>query len=95
MAAAYAFGRISVKNARLWAEYRSRVPATLTPSGGELPLRGKAVAALSGTQPHGDIVAIAFPDAQAAPGWLASHAYWALIALGSEAADVALTIYEG
>lgn len=94
MPGAYAVGRISVKNARLWAEYRSRVPTTLLPWGGELLLRGKAVVALCGAEPHEDIVAIAFPDVQAAQGWFASPDYQALTALRSEAADVVLTIYE-
>ncbi|WP_313312059.1 DUF1330 domain-containing protein [Pulveribacter sp.] len=94
MPVAYAVGRISVKNAQLWAEYRSRVPATLLSWGGELLLRGKAVMALCGAESHEDIVAIAFPDVQAAQGWFASPGYQALTALRSEAADVVLTIYE-
>ena len=94
MAAAYVVGRISVKDARLWAQYRSRVPATLLAWGGELLLRGRVVAPLAGAEPHSDIVAIAFPSVQAAQHWFASPDYQELIALRSEAADVVLTIYE-
>ena len=91
---AYVVGHITVKNAEMWAEYRSRVPATLTPWGGELVFRGKRVAALSGASPHEDIVVIRFPSVAAVNDWFSSPAYQALIPLREQAADVLLLSYE-
>ncbi|WEN42931.1 hypothetical protein CKCBHOJB_02531 [Thauera sp. GDN1] len=91
---AYVVGHITVKNAEMWAEYRSRVPATLTPWGGELVFRGKQVAALSGASPHEDIVVIRFPSVAAVNHWFSSPAYQALIPLREQAADVLLLSYE-
>lgn len=91
---AYVIGHISVKDAALWAEYRSRVPATLAPWGAELLLRGRLLAVLGGTHAHGDTVVIRFPDAAAAAGWFASPAYQALIPLREQAADVVLLSFE-
>ena len=34
-------GHISVRDAEKWAEYRSKVPATLSAWGGELVFRGR------------------------------------------------------
>ncbi|MDI3513295.1 MAG: hypothetical protein PWP40_524 [Rhodocyclaceae bacterium] len=90
----YVVGHITVKNAEMWAEYRSRVPATLTPWGGELVFRGKQVAALSGASPHEDIVVIRFPSVAAVNDWFSSPAYQALIPLREQAADVLLLSYE-
>ena len=40
---AYVIGHITVKDAEKWAEYRSRVPATLEPWRAEVVLRGRKV----------------------------------------------------
>jgi uncharacterized protein (DUF1330 family) len=87
-------GHITVKDAALWAEYRSRVPATLAPWGGELLLRGKRFAVLAGEHRHTDVVVIRFPDRAALEGWHASAAYQALVPLRQQAADVVLLGYE-
>lgn len=94
MSNAYVVGQITVKNPELWAEYRDQVPATLSPWGGELVFRGKQVAALSGENPHPDIVVIRFPSVAAVNSWFLSPAYQALIPLRQQAADVVLTSYE-
>lgn len=94
MSDAYVVGQITVKHPEMWAEYRSRVPATLTPWGGELVFRGKKVATLAGENPHADIVVIRFPSVAAVNGWFGSPAYQALIALRQQAADVVLLSYE-
>ncbi|GAA3997866.1 coronamic acid biosynthesis protein CmaL [Comamonas faecalis] len=90
---AYVVGRITVKDAALWAEYRSKVPDTLSPWGAELLFRGEAVATLGGYEEHSDIVTIGFPSVEAARGWFASPAYQALVALRQRAADVVLVVY--
>ena len=41
MSDAYVVGHITVKNAQMWAEYRSKVPQTLAPWGAELVFRGR------------------------------------------------------
>lgn len=94
MSNAYIVGQITVKNPELWAEYCSKVPATVAPWGGELVFRGKQVAALAGASPHPDIVVIRFPDLAALDSWFSSAAYQALIPLRQQAAEVLLLSYE-
>lgn len=93
--AAYVIGHLTVKDAALWAEYRSRVPATLAPWGAELLLRGTKTAVLSGEHAYDDTVVIRFPNRAALDGWHASAAYQALIPLRARAADLVLIAYEG
>ena len=93
MSTACLIGHITVKDEALWAEYRSKVPATLAPWGGELLLRGKRFAVLSGEHSYTDVVVIRFPDQAALDGWHASAAYQALIPLRQRAADVVLLGY--
>ena len=93
MSHAYLVGQITVRNPEKWAEYTSQVPGTLAPWGAELVFRGKQVAALSGENPHPDIVVIRFPDVSALNQWFSSPAYQSLIPLRSEAAEVVLLSY--
>jgi uncharacterized protein (DUF1330 family) len=95
MTAAYVVGHLTVKDTEKWAEYRSQVPATLAPWGGEVVLRGKQVAILAGEHPHSDVVVIRFPDQDAAQGWYSSAAYQALIPLRQQAAEMVLISYDG
>lgn len=94
MSYAYVVGHITVKHPELWAEYRIKVPETLAPWGAELVFRGKQVTALSGENPHGDIVVIRFPNVAAVNGWFSSSAYQALIPLRRQAAEMVLLSYE-
>jgi uncharacterized protein (DUF1330 family) len=94
MTHAYIVGHITVKNPELWAEYRSKVPGTLAPWGGELVFRGKQLAALSGENAHSDIVVIRFPSVAALNGWFSSADYQALVPLRQQAADMVLLSYE-
>jgi uncharacterized protein (DUF1330 family) len=91
---AYLIGHITVRDPQKWAEYRSRVPATLEPWGAELVFRGRRAAVLSGAHAHPDAVVIRFPSAAALTGWHGSPAYQALIPLREQAAEVALIAYE-
>ena len=91
---AYVVGHITVKNSEMWAEYRSKVPETLAPWGGELVFRGKQVAVLSGEHAHPDIVVIRFPSVAAVNGWFSSPAYQSLIPLRRQAAEMVLLSYE-
>ncbi len=92
--AAFVIGHITIKNPGKYAEYRSKVPATLAPWGGEVVFRGRRIATLSGKDLHGDAVVIRFPDAAAATGWYASSAYQSLIPVREQAAEIVLAIYE-
>lgn len=94
MSHAYVVGHIMVKNPEMWGEYRSQVPSTLAPWGGELVFRGKQVAALSGENHHPDIVVIRFPNVAAVNGWFSSAAYQSLIPLRQQAAEMVLLSYE-
>lgn len=94
MSTACLIGHITVKDEALWAEYRSKVPATLAPWGGELLLRGRRLAVLAGEHSHTDVVVIRFPDQASLSGWYASAAYQTLISLRQRAADVVLLAYE-
>jgi len=91
---AYVIGHISVKDPVKWAEYRSLVPGTLAPWGAELVLRGQLARVLAGEHPFTNAVVIRFPDLAAVNNWYASPAYQALIPLRTEAADLALLVYE-
>jgi uncharacterized protein (DUF1330 family) len=92
--AAYVIGHITVKNSEKWAEYRMKVPATLAPWGGEVILRGKRVAVLSGAHPYTDTVVIRFPEAEAIAMWYGSPDYQALIPTREQAAEIVLISYE-
>lgn len=94
MSNAYAVGQINVKNPELWAEYRDKVPATLTPHSGELVFRGQQKAGLAGHNSYPDIVVIRFPSLTDLDNWFSSEAYQVLIPLREAAADVVLTSYQ-
>lgn len=94
MSNAYVVGCITVKSPEMWAEYRSKVPGTLAPWGGELVFRGTQVAALAGENPHPDIVVISFPSLAALNRWFSSAAYQSLIPLRQQAAEMVLLSYE-
>jgi uncharacterized protein (DUF1330 family) len=86
-------GHITIHDTTKWAEYRSRVPATLTPWGAELMLRGKTARVLGGRHAHTDVVVIRFPSLAAVDAWFASADYQALIPLRNAAAEVDLVSY--
>jgi len=92
--AAYVIGHITVKDPEKWTEYRGKVPSTLAQWGGELILRGRRVAVLSGEHPYTDTVVIRFPDVDAISGWHSSPAYQGLIPIREQAAEMVLISYE-
>ncbi|MCZ2103045.1 MAG: DUF1330 domain-containing protein [Comamonadaceae bacterium] len=91
---AYLVGHITVKNADKWAEYRSKVPATLAPWGAELVFRGTQAAHYAGEQPSPEIVVIRFPDQASVDRWHTCAAYQALLPVRAQAADVVLSSYQ-
>jgi uncharacterized protein (DUF1330 family) len=93
MSAAYMIGHITIKHPEKWAEYKSRVPATLAPHGGEVVFRGTVDAVLAGDHAHTDVVVLRFPDQAAVHAWHDSPAYQALLPLRMEASDGVLIAY--
>lgn len=91
---AYAVGNYIIKDSDKWAEYRSKVPATLAPWGGELVFRGHTVEVLAGSHRHAGVVILRFADMAALSNWFRSPAYQALIPLRDAGADVDLVAYE-
>jgi uncharacterized protein (DUF1330 family) len=49
-------GHISIKDAGEWAEYRGKVPATLSEWGAEVLFRGKRTDVLTGEHDYSDTV---------------------------------------
>jgi uncharacterized protein (DUF1330 family) len=90
---AYVIGHITVKDSEKWAEYRSRVPATLAPWGADLVCRGNRLDILSGEHHHTDMVVIRFPDANSVSNWFNSLAYQVLIPLRNQAAEMVIVSY--
>ncbi len=91
---AYLIGHVNVRDAARWAQYRSRVPATLAPWGGELLFRGRRADVLAGEQPYTETVVVRFPDLASIDGWHRSAACHAPIPIREAAADLTLTSYE-
>ncbi len=91
---AYIIGHITVIDQEKWMDYRSKVPATLEPWGGELVFRGGLSSVLSGNHKHSDTVVIRFPDLQSLTNWHSSPQYQSLIPLRQEAAEIDLLAYE-
>jgi len=91
---AYIIGHITVVDANKWSEYRSKVPATLEPWGGELVFRGNLSSILSGSHQHKDTVVIRFPDMQSLNNWHNSTDYQSLIPVRQAAAEMDLLAFE-
>jgi uncharacterized protein (DUF1330 family) len=90
---AFAIGHITVLNPDLWDEYRSRVPATLEGTGGELMFRATTARVLGGAHTHEQTVVIRFPDLATLNRWFDSDAYQALVPLRERAAKVDLVAF--
>ncbi len=65
------------------ATYLERIDATLAPYGGRFLVHGGRIDAVEGEWP-GDVVIVAFPDADAARAWYESPAYQEILPLRTE-----------
>ncbi|HEY9281523.1 MAG TPA: DUF1330 domain-containing protein [Eoetvoesiella sp.] len=92
---AYIIGHITVKDPERWAEYCSKVPATVAPWGASLVFRGEGAQVLDGTHAYTDTVVIRFPNRSAINNWHESAAYQALVPIRKQAADVVIISYDG
>ena len=94
MKPAYVIGNITVLDQDKWSEYRSKVPATLSPWEGELVFRGKRLKVLGGKYQHSYTVVIRFPSIDALNNWFNSDDYQALIPIREQAANIDLISYQ-
>jgi uncharacterized protein (DUF1330 family) len=94
MKSAYVIGNITVIDQDKWSEYRSKVPETLIPWGGELVFRGRKSEVLGGQHKHSDNVVIRFPNMTALNNWFSSDEYQALIPIRNQAASMDLISYQ-
>jgi len=94
MKAAYVIGNITIVDNAIWLEYKSKVPATLIPWGGEILLRGNTLKVLAGEYQHTDNVVIRFPNVKALNSWFSSPAYQAIVPLRDQGAKVDLISYQ-
>lgn len=94
MSRAYVVGNVTIRDVEKWAQYVAAIPATITPWGGELMLRGRQAFLLTGQPQHRDLVVLSFPDLASINGWYESPAYQALVPLRDAAATVDLAAYE-
>ena len=93
--AAYCVGRIRVKDAAAWENYRSRVGSTIEQYGGAVLFRGALDGVFSGCADHDQIVALQFADLAAAKRWHDSPAYQSLVGMRDLGAEVSLILYQG
>lgn len=91
---AYVIGHVSVIDNEKWSMYRTAVPETLVPWGGELLLRGTLEKVLAGNHAHSDTVVISFPNIESLNNWFESSDYQALIPLRESAASIDLLSFK-
>ena len=91
---AYVVANVTILDQKKWAEYKSKVGETLTPWGAEVVFRGQKVDALSGKNPHTDIVVLRYPSIDAMKSWVSSDAYQAIVPIRNQGAKMDLTTYE-
>ncbi|VAV91850.1 hypothetical protein MNBD_ALPHA02-365 [hydrothermal vent metagenome] len=91
---AFFIATVTVKDGEKFQEYAVRSKETFDISGGEIVLRGKYVAALTGKASHQAAAIVKFQNMNALDDWYNSKAYQALIPLRDEAADMTIVKYE-
>ncbi|PLC53703.1 hypothetical protein CR155_11940 [Pollutimonas nitritireducens] len=94
MVPAYLIGHIVVKDPLKWAEYCSKVPATVAAWGATLVFRGAHAQVLAGDHAFTDTVVIRFPSRAALNDWHESAAYQAIVPIRLQAADVVIISYD-
>lgn len=90
---AFMIFHVTVNDPETFQTYGQGVPATLKEFGGEVFLRGKANAVVSGEHHHQNVAILRFPDIDAATNWYASPGYQKLIPTRDSAANVVAISY--
>jgi uncharacterized protein (DUF1330 family) len=93
--AAYVIAEVNVTDAKLYDEYRKRVPATVEKYGGRFAVRGGAVESKEGGWAPRRIVVLEFPSMEKARAWYHSPEYAPALALRLKAANAKLILVEG
>lgn len=78
---AYVIVQETIKDQKMFDDYRKDVAATITASGGHFVVRGGNLTVVEGEWPHQRTVIIEFPSRTAAEGWYRSPAYQMLLPL--------------
>ena len=78
---AYVIVQVTIKDQKMFADYRKDVAATITASGGHFVVRGGHLTVVEGEWPHQRTVIIEFPSRAAAEGWYQSPVYQKLLPL--------------
>jgi uncharacterized protein (DUF1330 family) len=90
---AFFIATAKIKNAEKMQAYARAAAATFPAYGGELVLRGKAIAPLAGANDDETAGIVKFPDADALARWYKSSEYQSIIPLREEAADMTIVAY--
>ena len=93
--AAYIIADVDVKDAAGFDEYRTLVPATLTPYGGKFAVRGGKLEALEGTWAPKRLVVLEFPSLDHARRWYDGPEYKNPQAMRFKTAMTNLILVEG
>jgi uncharacterized protein (DUF1330 family) len=92
---AYLVIEIEVSDPEIYAEYKSRVPATLDRFGGRYVVRGGPVVPLAGDWRPERIVILEFPSAEALRSWNDSPEYREIAPLRERSARTRAIALEG
>lgn len=92
---AFVIASETVKDETMFAAYRSQVPATIEPFGGQFIARGGHMTMLEGEWTHPRVVIIEFPSREAAEGWYRSADYQKIISLRLNSTTGNLIIVDG
>jgi uncharacterized protein (DUF1330 family) len=92
---AYVIADVQVNDAERYADYSSRVSATLEPYGGRFLVRGGANETIEGDWLPERLVIIEFPSIDAAHGWYDSPEYQAILGIRHDAATARLILADG
>ncbi|HFD91923.1 MAG TPA: DUF1330 domain-containing protein [Gammaproteobacteria bacterium] len=84
---------VKVKDPQKFQEYARKAGETFAPHGGELVMRGKKDAVLTGDADHQAVGIVRFPDEASLSAWYNSDAYQAIVPLREEAADMVIVSY--
>ena len=93
--AGYIIAQVDITDPEIFENYRSQVPATLKPFGGEFVIRGGAMEELEGEWPIPRVVVIQFPSVEQAKAWWASGKYRGPKTLRQSASHTNLIVVEG
>lgn len=93
--AAYIVVQVDVTDPESYEIYKTQVPPTLEPFGGEFVVRGGAQEVLEGEWPFPRCVVLRFPDIERAKAWHQSDIYAAPKALRQKASIGNMIVVEG